>query len=276
MAVTIDRPGDLYDATVHGANEERLGKVESVFLDDDTGRPEWAAVKTGLFGTHVSLVPLVVASFEVDVLRVPYTKDQVKNAPHHDPDRALAVEEEKELFDYYGVTYGGGTGTAPDGGRPSDRDADTGRRERDGAGRRAEGHDTSGPTTDDAMTRSEEELHVGTETRERGRARLRKYVVTETVTQTVPVSREEVRVEREPVTDRNAAAAHDGPAISEEEHEVVLHEERPVVGKETVAKERVRLGTETHRDEEEVSEEVRKERIETPDDTARTSGRPGR
>ncbi len=112
------------------------------------------------------------------------------------------------------------------------------------------------------MTRSEEELHVGTETREAGRARLRKYVVTENVTQTVPVSREEVRVEREPITEENAPAAHDGPSISEEEHEVVLHEERPVVGKETVAKERIRMDTETHRDEEQVSDEVRKEQVE--------------
>ena len=123
------------------------------------------------------------------------------------------------------------------------------------------------------MTRSEEELHVGTETRERGRARLRKYVVTENVTQTVPVSREEVRVEREPITETNAPAAHDGPAISEEEHEVVLHEERPVVGKETVAKERVRMDTETQRSEEQVSDEVRKEQIEADDSSAgRDSG----
>ena len=95
------------------------------------------------------------------------------------------------------------------------------------------------------MTRSEEQLHVGTQPREAGRARLRKYVVTEQVTQTVPVSHEEVRIEREPITDANVGAATSGPAISEEEHEVVLHEERPVVDKETVPVERVRLG---HRD----------------------------
>ncbi len=107
------------------------------------------------------------------------------------------------------------------------------------------GHDTSGPTTDNAMTRSEEQLHVGTETRESGRARLRKYVVTEQETVTVPVQREEVRIEREPITDANRGEALDGPAISEEEHEVVLHEERPVVEKEAVPVERVRLDKET-------------------------------
>ena len=113
------------------------------------------------------------------------------------------------------------------------------------------------------MTRSEEELRVGTRQREAGRARLRKYVVTEMVTKTVPVSHEEVRIEREPITDANRGDALDGPAISEEEHEVVLHEDEVVVDKQTVAKERVRLGTET------VTEERR-----SPRRSARSRSRP--
>ena len=119
------------------------------------------------------------------------------------------------------------------------------------------------------MTRSEEEVRVGTAERERGRVRLRKHVVTENVQQTVPVRREEVRVEREPITDENIDDAMSGPEISEEEHEVVLHEEEPVVEKRTVAKERVRLGTETHQDEREVSEEIRKEQIDVDDSQRR-------
>jgi uncharacterized protein (TIGR02271 family) len=113
------------------------------------------------------------------------------------------------------------------------------------------------------MTRSEEQLRVGTTTEEAGRARLRKYVVTENVTKTVPVSREEVRVEREPITDANVGKAMDGPAISEEEHEVTLTAERPVVEKEAVPVERVRLDTETVTDEVTVDETVRKEQIDT-------------
>ena len=127
----------------------------------------------------------------------------------------------------------------------------------------------SGPTTDDAMTRSEEELRVGTAERESGRARLRKYVVTEEVQQTVPVRREEVRVEREPITDGNVDQAVDGPEISEEEHEVVLHEEEPVVEKRTVPKERVRMEKDSRTDDVEVSEEVRKERIDAEGDLER-------
>ena len=113
------------------------------------------------------------------------------------------------------------------------------------------------------MTRSEEELRVGKTSRESGRARLRKYVVTEQVEQTVPVQREEVRVEREPITDANVGDAKSGPAISEEEHEVVLHEEEEVVvEKRAVPKERVRLDKDTVTEGQTVSEQVRKEQIE--------------
>jgi uncharacterized protein (TIGR02271 family) len=133
-------------------------------------------------------------------------------------------------------------------------------------GRQTVGEDVSGPETDNAMTRSEEEVRVGTTRREAGRARLRKYVVTEQVTQTVPVQREEVRLEREPITDANADQALDGPEISEEEHEVTLHAEEPVVEKRTVPKERVRMDRDTVTDEQTISEDVRKEHIEADGD----------
>jgi uncharacterized protein (TIGR02271 family) len=132
------------------------------------------------------------------------------------------------------------------------------------------GHDTSGPTTDQAMTRSEEHVQVGTTSQEAGRARLRKYVETEQVTKTVPVSKERAVLETEPITDANVGDATDGPAISEEEHEVVLHEETPVVQKTAEPVERVRLGKETVTDEQTVTEEVQKERITTDGDVGTT------
>jgi uncharacterized protein (TIGR02271 family) len=124
------------------------------------------------------------------------------------------------------------------------------------------------------MTRSEEQLRVGTERVEAGRARLRKYVTTETETRTVPVSRETVHVEREPITDANMPNAMSGPAISEEEHEVILTEERPVVQKEAVPVERVRLDTDTVTENVQVTEEVRKEQIDMDGvtGTGRTGG----
>jgi uncharacterized protein (TIGR02271 family) len=231
--------------TAVDSNGDKVGKVDEIYLDRSSGEPEWATVNTGLFGMRTSFVPLSEAQSGDDVIRLAYTKDEIKDAPNIDADGELSNEEEQRLYEYYGRTdYG-------------DWDGETDRTE----GTR--GRDTSGPTTDDAMTRSEEELRVGTERREAGRARLRKSVVTEEVTKTVPVQREEVRVEREPITDANRDPALDGPEISEEEHEVVLHEEAPVVEKRTVPKERVRLETDTRADEETVTGSVRKERIDT-------------
>jgi uncharacterized protein (TIGR02271 family) len=86
------------------------------------------------------------------------------------------------------------------------------------------------------------------------------------VTETVPVQREEVRIEREPITDANRDRAMSGGDITEEEHEVTLHAEEPVVEKRTVPKERVRMDRDTVTDEETVSEQVRKERIEAEGD----------
>jgi uncharacterized protein (TIGR02271 family) len=209
----------------------------------------------------VSLVPIDDAQGHDDHVQVPYTKDTIKDAPNVDADEELSEAEEQRLYDHYGLSYSAYEG--PDHESLVDPDRE-GRFAREGAG-----HDTSGPDTDDAMTRSEEELRVGTTSRESGRARLRKYVVTEQVETTVPVQREEVRVEREPITDANADAAVDGPEISEEEHEVVLHAEEPVVETRAVPKERVRLETDTVTDEETVSGEVRKERIESDVDEQR-------
>jgi uncharacterized protein (TIGR02271 family) len=209
-----------------------------------------------------TFVPLAQAQPTGDAIQVPYEKAQVTDAPSMEADGQLSQDEEAELYRHYGLDYSE---------HRSDSGLPAGERDRDGDGiyddvqDTAVGRDTSGPTTDDAMTRSEEELRVGTETRERGRARLRKYVTTEQVTQTVPVQHEELRVEREPITDANLHAATTGPAISEEEHEVTLHEEAPVVSKRAVPKERVRLDTETVTDQRQVSEEVRKEQIQVDD-----------
>jgi uncharacterized protein (TIGR02271 family) len=241
--------------TLKDRNGHKIGQVDAVYFDQQTDRPDWALVNTGLFGTKSSFVPLAGASPQGEDVVVQVEAQQVKDAPKMDPAQELSEQQEAELFRHYGIPYTAeGSVTATENAQTT-------------AGRGAVGRDTSGPTTDDAMTRSEEELRVGKTSRESGRARLRKYVVTEQVEQTVPVQREEVRLEREPITDANVGAAHDGPAISEEQHEVVLHEEEVVVEKRTVPKERVRMDKETVTDEQTVSEEVRKEQIEAEGDT---------
>ena len=233
-----------------GPDEDKIGKIDEIYLDRETDRPEWALVNTGLFGTKSNFVPLAGAVPSGEDVRVEVTKDQVKDAPGVEADGELSAEEEETLYRHYGLDYDSNAEYADD------------------EGEATVGHDTSGPTTDDAMTRSEEELAVGTRSRESGRVRLRKYVVTENVTQTVPVQREEVRIEREPITDANAGDATDGPAISEEEHEVVLHEEEVVTEKRVVPKERVQLGKDTVVEDQQVSEDVRKEQIELEGDEA--------
>lgn len=266
-------------STVLDTQGAKIGSAGQVYLDDQTGEPSWVTVKTGLFGTSESFVPLQNASLAGDDVSVAYTKDQVKDAPRIEADGNLSPEEEDRLYRHYGLTNPSGQGTADNtAGTTAGTTTGTttgmtgtGRADRSEA-RGTVGRDTSGPTTDDAMTRSEEQLHVGKERREVGKARLRKYVVTENVTKTVPVQHEEVRVTREPITDANRGDALDGPAISEEEHEVVLHEERVVVDKEAVAVERVRLDTETVTEQQEVSDTVRKEQIEILDDTTNNPG----
>jgi uncharacterized protein (TIGR02271 family) len=237
----VDRDGD------------RIGSIDAIYLDDRTGQPEWALVNTGLFGTKASFVPLAQATQTDQEVRVPYDKQLVKDAPRVDVDQHLSEAEERQLWRHYGLDY--------------DRTT-----RRDATGRGAVGREVSGPTTDDAMTRSEEELRVGTTQRERGRVRLRKYVTTEQVQQTVPVRRDKARLEREPITDANLAAATSGPDISEAEHEVILREEEPVVDKRVVPRERVRLDKDTVTGEERVAEEVRKEQIDLHDEDT-TGGR---
>ncbi|SDF67965.1 DUF2382 domain-containing protein [Klenkia brasiliensis] len=262
-------------STAVDADGDKIGTVSEVYLDDQSGRPEWATVKTGLFGTKETFIPLAQAELSGDGIRFPYDKATVKDAPTIEAEGHLSPAEESELYRYYGIAEGTGddrgttgqtTGTtegitAPRPGTTDDRHEG------------AVGRDTSGPTTDDAMTRSEERLQVGTEAVETGRARLRKHVVTENVTRTVPVSHEEVRIEREPITEANRGDALAGPDLSEEEHEVTLHAERPVVAKETVPVERVRLSTETVTDQAQVAEQVAHEEIEQVEGDVRPTDR---
>ena len=250
---------------VYGTDGDKIGRAGQVYLDDETGRPEWVTVNTGLFGTNESFIPLTQAELGEQGVTVPFTKASVKDAPNVDPDEGhLSQDEERALYEHYGLDY---SERRSDSGLPTGQvtDADRHGDSRDlvEQGTESEGHDTSGPDTDDAMTRSEEQLKVGTQAQESGRARLRKYVVTEQQNVTVPVTREEVRVEREPITEANRGDALSGPDISEEEHEVTLHEERPVVETEAVPVERVRLSKEEVTEQETVTGEVRKEQIDT-------------
>jgi uncharacterized protein (TIGR02271 family) len=254
---TLQDAQQFIGRTAVDSEGSKIGKIGQVYLADQTGEPVWITVTTGMLGTRQSFAPIYGSEFEGDQVRLAVSKDLVKDAPSIDDDGHMEAGEQDALYRHYAAYLGAGQAGGEAGYTGSDYLA--------GGPPGARGRDTSGPTTDDAMTRSEERLHVGTENVQAGRARLRKYVVTETVTTSVPVSHEEVRLEREPITEANRDAALSGPAISEEEHEVTLHAERPVVAKEAVPVERVRLGTETVTQQQQVTEQVRKEQIDEPD-----------
>src|SRR6478735_6929897 len=106
---TIDR---VIGQDVYDESGDKIGSASEVYLDDETGQPEWVTVRTGLFGTKESFVPIRNADVTNDGLRVPVSKSQVKDAPKIDTDGHLSPQEEQELYRYYGMGAGtGGTET---------------------------------------------------------------------------------------------------------------------------------------------------------------------
>jgi sporulation protein YlmC with PRC-barrel domain len=198
---------DIMGATVYDASGEKIGKVGQVYLDSDSGRPVWASVNTGLFGTSENFVPLNDANWDGENLRVGYDKSFVTDAPRIDVDGALSTENQDELYRYYTLEN---TSQYRDDRDRSEWTDDRDRTEWTDDGDRSQwtddsrsGRDTSDLDTDDAMNRQDDESSRGTRTAEAGRVRLRRYTVTEEQTITVPVTREEVRVEWVPDSEAN-------------------------------------------------------------------------
>ncbi|GAA4282825.1 PRC and DUF2382 domain-containing protein [Brevibacterium daeguense] len=280
----------LENANVYDSEDKKIGSIGQVYLDDQTQDPKFVTVNTGLFGTKETFVPFDAANQSADGLRVPFTKDFVKDAPNIDVDGHLTPDEERRLFEYYGLDYhapAAGQGTAGHGtaghgtagvrldeertdhvdefgiakGAAEGRTGHTGTAGTAGAG--------TGTAADDEMVAREERLKVGTEQHEAGRARLRKRVRTEHQNVEVPVQREELVVEREKLDPNDPAARNAGriDPTGDVEETVTLREERPVVDKETVATEKVDVGKRTVQDTETVSGDVRKEEIDIEADT---------
>jgi uncharacterized protein (TIGR02271 family) len=222
-------PQELVGAEVYDVQGEKLGKVGTVYVNDTSHQPEWVTVQTGLFGHKETFVPLAGASDNHDGLTVRWSKAKIKDAPRIDANGRLSERDSIGLYQYYDLP-------TQRTGSPRNRNAPAG----------------------ETMTRSEERLNVSTEKAESGRVRLRKHVVTEEQQITVPVSHEEVRVERMPADGGTAK-------IGEDEREIVLHEEKPVVRKETVPVEQVRLRAEQVTEQRKVRDKVRKEQIEVDD-----------
>ncbi|MGY0071384.1 DUF2382 domain-containing protein [Streptomyces sp. QTS137] len=107
--ITRDEVRILLDHPVYDGEGNKIGEAKHVFFDDMSGRPEWVSVKTGMFGTSESFIPIRDAELVEDHLEVPYPKDKIKGAPEVDVDSQghLSESEEHRLYDYYGIDWGG-------------------------------------------------------------------------------------------------------------------------------------------------------------------------
>jgi uncharacterized protein (TIGR02271 family) len=263
MMVTKQGLDGLTESTVYDAAGEKVGKVEQVYIDDSTHLPTWVSVKTGLFGISRSLVPLAGARHQGDRLEVAVTKSAVKDAPHLDADDGISERQNEELLHHYGLnsssagwdTYG--KHAAP---TPAEGAALTEPHNLRGGLSAPAGRPDDAHADDVSVVRSEERLNVDTDRVESGKARLRKYVVTENQSITVPVTREEVRVVREPLTGDSPTTE---AKIGDDAVEVTLHEDKVTVHKETVPVERVGLAVDEVKDQHTVNDTVRKERVDT-------------
>ncbi|MFV2175985.1 DUF2382 domain-containing protein [Actinomadura sp. LOL_016] len=322
---------ELMGMSVSDTNGTKVGTIKQVYLNDDSGSPEWITVHTGWFGMRESFVPLTGSHKEADMLQVPYDKETIKGAPNVDADEHLSHAQIVDLYRHYGVRppAGGRTGgeTGEKGGKggkgspetPAEGRAEgraapagpSGTTETAGAagtagtagaagmavrpdrGRRDAGtaapdarsgqampeqraRTEAEPGAESPMTeivRSEEQIHVGTERHEAGRVRVRKWIETEMVERTVPCSHDEIKVDREPV---GSVQPGTRVTITEDDKEIVLYEERPVVSKEAVPVERVRIRTERVQDEQTVRSELRKERVEVTREDEKRGEQPPR
>ncbi|MEY9215121.1 YsnF/AvaK domain-containing protein [Thermobifida halotolerans] len=246
------RPGiqELVGHRLIDQDGNNVGKIGQVYRDDQTHQPTWVTVQTGMFGNQESFVPLAGAEVTDQDLRVPFSKSLIKDSPRFGVGGHLSPEQEAELYRHYGVQP-----NVP--GPRATEEQDTAEREP-----RAQAAGTMPREGEEAsITRSEEQARVGVERTESGRARVHKSVENEPFEEDVPVRRERLRVEREPVTGEAGTGR-----MGEQEEEITLHEERPVVGKEEVPVERVRVSKEEVSDTERVRGELRKEHIEVDEE----------
>ncbi|AWB82687.1 photosystem reaction center subunit H [Corynebacterium yudongzhengii] len=293
---------ELLDATAYDVDGEKLGSVNEVFINDISGQPDFIEVNHGLFGMSSSLVPLRGHSFEGDELRLAFQKDRIKDAPNVDGDAHLSNEDQESLYRHYGLensenrtnyeadrreanaegsnnraagagVAGAGAGVAGGAAADANREHDLTHGEHaaedkvaaeKAAAEKTETEPAAGNTTNEGeMIRSEERLKVDKEKQDAGEVRLRKYTVHDTETVEVPVEREEVSVERTPISEEEAKNITNQKVGDNDEASVTLHGERVNVSKESVPVEKVNLNKETIQDTETVTEDVAKERIES-------------
>jgi uncharacterized protein (TIGR02271 family) len=245
------------DYTVIDRNGDKVGGVDAVW-EDHTGQPAYIAVRTGWLGlgkAHVVPARGADVSETTRKIRLPYTRDMIKNAPSFDQKEEVDEAAERRIAEYYSQHgYAAGTGIE--------------------RGYMADARERESRTTDKdvRMTLNEEEVNIGKREVEAGGVRLRKIIRTETVNQPVELQREEIVVERVPAKDRTPSRTD--VAFREEEVYIPLRREEPVVEKTSHATEEIRVGKKRETERRDISETVRREDVDvqrqdsktTPDD----------
>jgi stress response protein YsnF/sporulation protein YlmC with PRC-barrel domain len=270
----MQEPREYKSRTLFDSAGQKVGTIEDVYVDQETKKPEWLLVKTGLFGLRKTFVPMSVLQPEGDDLRAPYSKDQITSAPNVGDEEGASPEEEVRLFQHYGIPYSdSGTvsakseGQAEAGRTPAAERTETEYRD---ASREAVDSPTQADRLAEAsegVQRHEEELRISKVRRPSELVRLHKWVETKPVSTSVELEHEEARIVREPVSEREPASQRQ---IGEEgELEIRLEREEPVVEKQVVPKERVRLEKDLKTEQQTVGGEVRKERVDVERDQER-------
>ncbi len=275
--------------TVVDESGSKIGKVDDLFLDE-SDQPEYFGVKMGFLGTSSTLIPADIATInnEQGFIEVSQPKSTVQDGPAFDDDREITPEYENEVRSYYGLgpiessgSYGdyeetnghSGAGTTDSttagtvGSGMSMGDTETGEfREHD---RNQEGLSQPGSDLEDELRvqRSEEELLAGTREREAGSLKVRKRVRVDRERIEVPTCREEVSVERVPVSGEATEAQ-----IGADEVSVPVVEDEVVVQKKPVAKEEIRIRKDVVHERQIVEEDVRREEVDIEDDTSQRRG----
>ncbi len=256
---------DVRGWDVRAQNGEKIGEVKDLLVDTDALRARYLDVELdgGMFGSSRRvLVPVGIATLDEsdEAVRVSLSRDGLADYPAYDGS-SLTRDYETSLRDRIGSAGLAGTGATAGTERPNFYDDEVyddrsfvGSRRRD-----------VGDEREARVTRSEEELEVGTRRVEAGQAYIRNTVETERVRQEVPVTREEVVVERRPLSADSPTDA----TITEDEIRVPLMAEEVVTTKRVVPKEEVVIRKQAVSDTEVVEDEVRRERIDVDDATLR-------
>ncbi len=230
---------------------KQLGEITDIYLDRETDRPEWAVVRTGLSGLRSSFVPLAEAIEVEHDIQVPHPRTLVKGAPNIEADGQLSEAEEAELYRHYGLEYD--TVTGADSGQPAGQAGGPGAEDQppapppganqpDSPPRRAQeelrvddgeppGSDSPGWSWPAGQERFEvgegvsrpfvyetpasSQDRPGSRRRQPGQVRLRRYLVTEVVTETETGQQHELRVEQEPISDQDLDAVTAPPGQPE-------------------------------------------------------------